>query len=191
MAEQVHVAGLCGSLRERSVSRVALDTALQGAKKAGASTDHVDLRTLDLPLFDADEDDAGDAPALRERLRAADAIVLATPMYHGSYASPLKTALDYSGFDEFEGKTVGLVAVSGGGFPITALEHLRSVMRALDAWVLPHQAAVPNARDAVSDDALSEDRIRDRVETVGVRVVQYANIEPDPLTFEAEQNEGG
>jgi len=28
-------------------------------------------------------------------------------MYHGSYSSTLKTALDYCGFEEFEDKTVG------------------------------------------------------------------------------------
>ena len=33
---------------------------------------------------------------------AAVAVVLGTPMYHGSYASALKTALDYCGFDEFK-----------------------------------------------------------------------------------------
>jgi len=185
-----HVAGVCGSLREESVSRVALRLALAAAENAGATTDLVDLREVSLPLFDADRRDAGDAPELRERLRAADAMVLATPVYHGSYGSPLKTALDYAGFDEFEEKTVGLLAVSGGQFPVTALDHLRSVMRSLDAWVLPHQAAVPRSRDAVVDGELADDDLRERVETLGRRVVGYANIEPDPVTFEAEQNEG-
>jgi len=184
------VAGVCGSLREDSVSRVALRVALDAAANRGADTDLIDLRDLDLPLFDPDEDEPGDAAELTRRVRDADAIILASPMYHGSYSSPLKTAIDYCGFDEFEEKTVGLLAVSGGSFPITALDHLRSVLRALDAWVLPYQAAVPNASRHVEDGQFTDAKLADRVSTLGDRVVQYANIEPDPRTFESEQNEG-
>jgi len=185
------VAGICGSLRDDSVSRVALRVALDAAEQRGADTDLVDLRDLELPTFDPDEDDPGDAAELARRVRDADAVLLATPMYHGSYSSPLKAALDYCGFDEFEEKTVGLLAVSGGSFPITALDHLRSVLRALDAWVLPYQAAVPNASRRVEDGEFTDASLEDRVATLGDRVVQYANIEPDPRTFESEQNVGG
>ena len=189
-ADPIHVAGIPGSLREGSHARTALRRALDAAESVGATTDLIELRNLDLPLFDADDRDAGDAPELRERLRSADAAILATPMYHGSYSSVLKTALDYSGFDEFEGTTVGLLAVSGGSFPITALDHLRSVCRALDAWVLPYEAAVPNASSRIEDGAFLDEKIENRVETLGLRAVQYARIEPDPRTFESDQNVG-
>jgi len=105
-----HVVAVTGSLREESATRVATRCALDGARALGATTDLVDLRTLDVPLFDADDEAAGDAPLLRERVGAADAVVLGTPVYHGSYSSVLKTALDYCGFDEFENVTVGLLA---------------------------------------------------------------------------------
>ena len=190
MVEPPHVAGLVGSLRDGSYTRVAVRHALEAAGDRGASTDLVDLRDLDLPVYDADHDDAGDAGALRERVRAADSIVLGTPMYHGSYASPLKVALDYCGFDEFRGKTVGLLAVSGGGFPLPALEHLRSVCRSLDAWVVPYQAAVPNVRSRVEDGAVVDPDAAERLATLGDRVVRYARIEPDPTTFESDQNVG-
>jgi NAD(P)H-dependent FMN reductase len=185
-----HIVGICGSLRDDSVSRIALERALAAASERGAETDLVDLRDLDLPIYDPDGDDPEDAVELARRVRQADAVLLGTPMYHGSYSSPLKTALDYCGFDEFEDKTVGLVAVSGGSFPITALEHLRSVLRALDAWVLPYQAAVPNASSRVEDGEFTDADLENRVATLGDRVVQYANIEPDPGSFESEQNTG-
>jgi NAD(P)H-dependent FMN reductase len=191
MSESVRVVAVCGSLRDASVTRVALAHALDAAAAAGAETELLDLRDYDLPALDPDADDgAGDAPELTAAVRGADAVLLGTPMYHGSYSSVLKTALDYCGFDEFEDTTVGLLAVSGGGFPITALEHLRSVCRALSAWVLPHQAAVPNAGDAVTDGELADGRTADRVATLGERAVQYADIRPDPRSFEGEQNRG-
>jgi NAD(P)H-dependent FMN reductase len=190
MPIDVHVVALCGSLRDDSYTRIALQTALDAAESAGASTDLLDVRDLALPVFDADDDAAGDAPELRERVRAADAILLGTPMYHGSYSSPLKTALDYCGFDEFEDKTVGLLAVAGGGFPVTALDHLRSVCRALNAWVVPHQAAIPSAYEQFEDGAFVDDDLEERVRTLGRRAVQYANIEPDPDSFESQENVG-
>ena len=190
MPERPRVVALCGSLRDESHTRTALDVALEAASNRGARTDLLDLREFDLPVYDADEEDVGDVADLRRRIREADSILLATPMYHGSYASPLKTALDYCGFDEFEDKTVGLLAVSGGSFPITALDHLRSVCRALDAWVLPYQAAVPNASKKIDDGEITDPTIVDRVAVLGERAVEYANIEPDPQCFESEENVG-
>jgi NAD(P)H-dependent FMN reductase len=98
--------------------------------------------------------------------------------------------MDYCGFDEFEHKTVGLLTVSGGSFPITALEHLRSVCRALDAWVIPHQAAVPNASSRIEDGAFVDDDLETRVRTLGEEAVRFANIEAAPASFESGENVG-
>jgi NAD(P)H-dependent FMN reductase len=123
-------------------------------------------------------------------VQAADSILLGTPVYHGSYSAPLKNALDYCGFDEFEKKTVGLLCVAGGSFPITALDHLRSVCRSLDCWVVPHQAAIPRASSAFRGDELTDDSVRRRVTTLGKEAVQYAGITPDPASLESEENVG-
>ena len=190
--DRIRVAGVCGSLREVSYTRLALNRALEEAARAGAEIDLIDLRRLHLPLYDPDVDrgDAGDADELAGRLLEADAILLGSPMYHGSYSSPLKTALDYCGFDEFEDKTVGLLAVAGGSFPVTTLDHLRSVCRSLNAWVLPHQAAVVRSYAAFEDGEFVDPAVEDRVATLGRRAVQYARIEPDPASFESDQNVG-
>lgn len=186
-----HVVAVCGSLREHSYTRLGLEVALRGVREAGGTGELLDLREYDLPPLNADLDRQGDSDAVSERLRAADALLLGTPMYHGSYSGVLKNALDYVGFDEFEGKTVGLLAVAGGSFPVTALEHLRSVCRALNAWVLPHQVAIPRASRAFDDEgAVVDSGIEERTLVLGRRVVQFAGIEADPRTFESGQNVG-
>jgi len=187
---QPRVVAICGSLRTESYTRKALAIAVEEAAAAGAETDLIDLREFDLPVFDADADDAGDADPLRERVARADSVLLGTPVYHGSYSSVLKTALDYCGFDEFENTTVGLCCVSGGGFPVTSLDHLRSVCRSLNAWVIPHQAALPKARTKFDGDDLADEGDTDRVRTLGRRAVEYANIEPDPACIESTENVG-
>ena len=191
MSRPPHVSALCGSLRDGSYTRIALTHALDSAESHGATTTLVDLREYDLPVFDADDPDAGDADHLRQAMQTADAVILGSPMYHGSYAAPLKNALDYCGFDEFEDTTVGLLGVSGGSFPSTTLEHMRSVCRALNAWVLPHQAAIPAARSQFEDGAFVDEQLADRVAVLGTRAVEYARIDPEPPSFESQQNVGG
>jgi NAD(P)H-dependent FMN reductase len=190
MTDSPHVVAVPGSLRETSHTRTSLRRALDGVREAGGSGELLDLREYDLPAFDADRGEAGDAEAFTRRVREADSVLLGTPMYHGSYASPLKTAIDYCGFDEFEDETVGLLAVAGGGFPVTALDHLRSVCRALNAWVIPHQVAIPHAGEQFDDGEFVDEGLERRTLTLGRRAVQYANIEPDPGSFEGEQNVG-
>lgn len=191
MSTQPHVVALCGSLRDESYTRIALHHVLDGAENHGASTTLLDLREYDLPVFDPDESDAGDAETLRADIREADSVILGSPMYHGSYSAPLKNALDYCGFDEFEDTTVGLLSVAGGSFPSATLDHLRTVGRALNAWVLPHQVAIPKARTQFEGDEFVDESLEERTNVLGKRAVEYARIEPDPPSFESEQNVGG
>ncbi|SDY39490.1 NADPH-dependent FMN reductase [Halopenitus persicus] len=175
-----HIIALCGSQRGGSRTRYALEQSLGAAETKGATTNLVDLTTVDLPVFDPDHSDAGDAEKLRQLVRSADGVLLGSPVYHGSYSSVLKTALDYCEFDEFENTTVGLLVVAGGGFPTPALEHLRSVARTLKAWVLPHQVAIPNAHSTFEAGELTDEVLAERVETLGIEIVDYAGVESYP-----------
>ncbi|WP_330632513.1 NADPH-dependent FMN reductase [Halocatena halophila] len=185
-----HVVAVCGSLRADSYTRIALERALTTVRSMDGSTEFIDLETMELPVFNADNSDAGDAVALRSSVRAADAVILGSPMYHGSYSGALKNALDYCGFDEFENTTVGLLAVSGGSFPVPTLNHLRSVCRSLNAWVIPHQVAIPSVNSQIDDGAFVDPDIEDRVVTLGQRAVEYATIEPEQHTVASTENVG-
>ncbi len=178
--DQVHVVGLPGSLSDTSYTRMTVRLALEGAEDAGATTDLIDLRELELPFCDGsdDEDYPEDVFALRERVGRADGIILGTPEYHGGYSGVLKNALDLMGFDEFEGKMLGLVAVSGGSMGgLAPMNALRDVGRALHAWVVPSQAGIPRAWEVFEEEGrLGDDRIADRVRQVGQEVVRFARL---------------
>ncbi|PSP79544.1 FMN reductase [Halobacteriales archaeon QS_1_68_20] len=166
-----NVLAVGGSLGEHSFTRQALDRAVSAA---GADAEQLDLREFDLPVYDSDRRNAGDADAFRARVRAADGVLLGTPVYHGTYSSALKAALDYCGFDEFEATPVGLLAVAGGRFPGATLAHLRETCRVLHADVLAHQVALPQAKNVISDGEFVDEEYADRVDELGRRVVQAA-----------------
>lgn len=179
--ERPHVVALCGSRRDGSYTRRALEEALAGVEAAGGSAELLNLTELHLPPFDPNTESAGDGDVLRQTIGEADAVILGSPVYHGSYSGVLKNAVDYCGVDDFERTTVGLLVVSGGPFPTTALEHLRGICRSLNAWVLPHQAAIPRAHSAFDENGLIDRDLREHVRTLGVRAVEYTTIEPRPV----------
>jgi NADPH-dependent FMN reductase. len=57
------VVAICGSLRDESHTRKGLQHALDTAGATGGETELLDLREWDLPVYDADASDAGDAGA--------------------------------------------------------------------------------------------------------------------------------
>lgn len=177
MSDRPTIVAIAGSQADDSKTRMAVQRALQAADAAGAETRLLDLRTMDLPTFDSDERDAGDAAQLRDAVRSADALLLGTPMYHGSYSSTLKTALDYCRIEDVEGTTVGLLAVAGGGFPLPALEHLRSVSRALEAWPIPHQVVIPNSHSQFENGQFRDEALEERVAGLGEKLVAYAGVQ--------------
>ena len=78
----------------------------------------IDLRDYRLTFADGEDENPESVPEdvlrLRREVGSAHGILLGTPEYHGSLSGVLKNALDLMGFDEFEGKMIGLIGVSGG-----------------------------------------------------------------------------
>ncbi len=176
----IRVVAICGSLRGDSHTRKALAVALEGAKEAGAETLLLDLREYGLAFCtgeDGEEESAG-VKRMREEVAAAHGIILGTPEYHGSFSGVLKNALDLMGFDEFEGKMIGLVGVAGGRIGANnALNGLRDVGRSLHAWVLPQQASIAQAWKEFDDAGVMKDeRLAARVREVGREVARFASL---------------
>ncbi len=176
----IHVVGISGSLRAGSYTRCAVERALQGAADSGAQTQSIDLNEYHL-VFRAGKDETGypeDVFRLRQHVKQAEGVILGTPEYHGSFSGVLKNALDLMGFDEFEGKMIGLVGVSGGRMgAFDAMNSLRNVGRALHAWVIPEQASVPEAWKVFTDDGkIGDPQLEERLKEVGRQVARFARL---------------
>ncbi len=180
MAKTISVVGIPGSLRKGSYTRMAVATALGGAKKAGANVKLLDLSDYNLPLGDGRDKEKypSSVKKMRKIVENADGIILGTPEYHGGMSGVLKNAIDLMGFDQFGGKMVGLVGVSGGAMGATnAMVHLRTIGRSMHAWVVPNQASVPHARDHFDKDGkLDDEALTARLEAAGEQVAKFARL---------------
>jgi multimeric flavodoxin WrbA len=92
---------LKGSPREKGNSAVLADRAAAGAKEAGANVESIYLHSLDIrPCDGCDLCDDGtciiedDMQPLYPKLTAADAIILASPIYWFTFTAQLKLCID-------------------------------------------------------------------------------------------------
>lgn len=173
------VVGVCGAMAGASTLRV-LQIALEGAAKDGAVTQVLDLARLKLPFAGTPwtAEEYPDAALFNQIIKAADAIIWATPEYHGSFTGALKNAIDLGSFAEYEGKMIGLVGVAGGAMgALGALGHLRTVARQLHAWVLPRQVSIASSGSAFTPEGrLADPALETRLHDLGHELARYARL---------------
>ncbi|WP_069812729.1 NADPH-dependent FMN reductase [Streptomyces sp. TP-A0874] len=156
------ILGILGSASKESSTRLGLEALAQRVRGAGA-----EFQTVDLAVEFREPHDIGDysepdplrqTAAVRQLVAQADGIILATPVYHGSYSGLLKNFLDHLKGDAFAGKAVGILANGGGPrSAVAACDQLRAVIRAISGWAVPGQVATTGAdfTDGEPNDAIT------------------------------------
>ncbi len=177
--DKIKIIGLSGSLRKNGLTKHAINIALTGAKQMGADTTLIELRNYELVFCHGNEQEEAypdDVHRLRKEVKSAHGILLGTPEYHGSYSGVLKNALDLMSFAELEGKMIGLIGVSGGSMgAISALASLRGIGRALHAWVIPQQVAIPEVDNVfAANGAIKDPQIESRLLALGNQVAKFS-----------------
>lgn len=137
---QVTILGIAGSLRRDSYNRAALRAAQQ-LVPANVTLDIFDI--ADIPLFNQDDEQTL-PPAvveLKARIRAADAVLFATPEYNYSIPGVLKNVIDWAsrphGDNAWNGKPAAIFGASLGKLgTVRAQYHLRQVFVTLNMYTL-------------------------------------------------------
>lgn len=150
------VLALSGSLRAGSHSTALLRHA------AALAGDELELILYDglreIPPFDedaeADEAHVVAVERLKQALRDADGVLIATPEYNGSVPGVLKNALDWVSrpfeTNPFRGKHVAIISASTGSFGgLWAQNDLRRILGTMGARVLGDSVTVPNVHTRV------------------------------------------
>ncbi len=111
------ILGIPGSLRQASFNRFAL-VAAQALLPAGVSLDIFELAGIPVYNQDLDKQPPARVVEMKTRVRAADAILFATPEYNYSMPGVLKNAIDWAsrpyGDSAWQGKPVAVMSASVG-----------------------------------------------------------------------------
>lgn len=159
MQDHLRILAIAGSLREASFNRQLLKAACGLLARPGVELDVADLRDYQFPLYNEDEERVSGMPpqvlALKDRIRLADGLLVATPEFNGSLPGAFKNTIDWASRKDnpFEGKVAALLATSPGHFGARdVLKHMRDVFNYLQVISMPSVVAVPYAHQAFRPD---------------------------------------
>lgn len=167
MDKPITILGIPGSLRAGSYNRALLHAAQQLVPEDA----EIEIFSLDgIPPFNQDEE--GRPPArvvqLKAQVRAADAILFATPEYNYSIPGVLKNAIDWAsrpyGDNVWNGKPVAVMGASIGALGTARAQyHLRQVFVFLNMYALNGpEVMVGNAAQRFDDQGnLTDDATKD------------------------------
>jgi chromate reductase len=135
-----NIIAISGSLRKNSLN-TALLRVLKSLAPDGMQIEIAEIGNL--PLYNSDNESPypTEAKVLKDKIAAADGIIIATPEYNRSIPGSLKNAIDWMsrpyGQNSFAGKPVLVMGVSPGKLGTAlAQNHLKQILLHLDAGVI-------------------------------------------------------
>jgi NAD(P)H-dependent FMN reductase len=179
----INILGVAGSMRQESYSTLGLKMVLEEAKKYGSESHLLDLRDRNLPLYDPGAPSSNDPSfnnsnnvleKITTALKWADALVLASPDYHGSMSGTLKNFLDYF-WEDFAGKTFGyMIASHEKG--LTVADQMRTAVRQCYGWSMPYNISINGEKDFDSEGNLVNSALVKRIKMLARDLVTYGTL---------------
>jgi chromate reductase len=169
MEKKTHIFGFAGSLRRQSYNRAILAAAFEMVPD-DATLEIFDLEGI--PPFNQDLELVPPEKVrdFKARIRASDAILIATPEYNYSIPGVLKNAIDWAsrpyGDNAFDGKPVGLMGASVGMLGTARAQYdLRRSFVFLNMFPLNQpEMMVPFAQDKVDvNGRLTDEKTRKKI----------------------------
>ena len=180
----VNVLGVAGSMRQQSYSTRALKMVLEEAKKYNTESYMLELRKINLPLYDPSEitpdefssnnNNTNVLETITTSLRWADVFVLASPDYHGSMSGGMKNFLDHF-WEVFAGKTFGYVVASHEK-GLTVADQMRTAVRQCYGWSMPYNISINGERDFDSTGNLINSALAKRIKMLARDLVTYGTL---------------
>ncbi len=147
-SKPIRIVLINGSVRPGNYTSMASALVVDELRKdPKVSVEVINPLELDLPFPGMNPHSEG-TRKLKEAVKGATAIILATPEYHGSLSSVMKLVIENLGFPSvLAGKPVALLGVAAGSIgAIKSLEQLGSIASHIGAFVLPVPVSVPNVQ---------------------------------------------
>ena len=179
MDKKVRILGFAGSLRKQSYNKAILAAAVEMV------SENTTLEVFDLegiPPFnqDLERQPPDRVKEFKSRIRAADAILIATPEYNYSIPGVLKNAIDWAsrpyGDNAFDGKPVAVMGASVGTLGTARAQYdLRRSFVFLNMFPLNQpEVMVPVVQDKVDDNGkLTDEKTRKKIKELLQNLVAW------------------
>ncbi|MGI8418408.1 MAG: NADPH-dependent FMN reductase [Nakamurella sp.] len=178
----VRIVGIGGSVDAGSQSDAALRAVLAGAERRGAGVQAFTGSGIDFPPYFTGVQIPAAAGDYIEAVRAADAVVISSPGYHGTISGLVKNALDY--LEELradrrpylDGRAVGLVAVAAGWqATVNTLATLRQIAHTLRGWPTPYGLTLNTTVTRFAADLATDTDTSCSVDLMAAQLVDFAS----------------
>ena len=187
------VVGIGGSTNQPSGTTLLLDAALALIAAEGARTVSFtgpDLAALPVytPGAPVDEPTAGFVRVVRD----CDAVIVATPGYHGGMSGLVKNALDHlealraDPRPYLDGRPVGVIVTAAGWQGAgSALSSVRAAVHALRGWPTPYAVTVNSAELPVQPGAVPGAEVLPALRVLTGQIMQFLSWRAAALEHEA------
>jgi FMN reductase len=193
--DRIRVVGIGGSRRSGSSTERVIAAVLNGLEERGARTTMFGGQDLLFPHYEPAAPLTRAAQGYIAAVRAADAIVLGSPGYHGGISGLVKNAVDYleelrdDAVPYLGGKAVGCVTTAyGWQAAVGTLSALRQTVHALRGWPTPYGIAM-NVTDGLCslDGRFLDSRTDESVDIVASQIMQFVTAFRDVPTSGAPE----
>ena len=167
------------SLNPDSISRIMAEKAFQ-ILKSSPSAEYIDLREYPLPICDGDAA-YGHAHVgnLAKKIKTAQAILLAVPIYNYSHSSSVKNLIELTG-QSWNDKIVGFLCAAGGKSSYMSIMGLANSLM-LDFRCLINPRFVYTDGSAFNDGSLNDAEVISRIEELVKSTVALAGRTADTV----------
>src|ERR671912_1024482 len=182
------VLGVGSSMRQDSFSTETLKVVLNKVNKNGGDTRLLNLYSDPLPMYTAEynEKQSGIGHAF-ELVEWADAIILATPDYHGSMAGSLKNFLDYF-WAEFAGKLFGYIC-SSHEKGLTVMDQMRTAVRQCYGWSMPYGISINGEKDFGPSGNVTNKALLQRMQMLARDIIIYGKLHRNQFLHDLRSHE--
>src|SRR5437762_1711686 len=141
-------------------------------QKAKVDCEWLDISEMGLPLCDADVCYTQPAAQnLNASIEAADAILVATPVYNYDVSAAAKNMVELTG-SSWEGKIVGFLCAAGGmNSYMSVMAFANSLMLDFRCTIIPR--FVYATGDAFTRGKLTDSKVQKRIEQVAAELVRF------------------
>jgi chromate reductase len=175
--QKIKIIGLVGSLRKDSYNKALMNEAI----KICPPEAEIEVADINLPLFNQDQEKDLQMVVkdFKQKIRQADAILIASPEYNYSVPGVLKNALAWAsrpyGDNSLESKPVGLMSASSGMLGGSRAQyHLRQSFVFLNMHPLNRpEVMVSFVQEKIKDGKIQDEKTKEKIHELVTALIDW------------------